>query len=44
MICVTTETWLNNEQNDLRYKEIPPPGYKILPKPCESEKKGAALL
>ena len=24
------ETWLSNDENDLRYKEIPPPGYKIM--------------
>ena len=32
-ICAITETWLSNEENDLRYKGIPPPGYKILSKP-----------
>ena len=32
-ICVITETRLSNEENNLRYKEIPLPGYKILSKP-----------
>ena len=32
-ICASTETWLSNDENDVRYKEIPPPGYKILSKP-----------
>ena len=43
MICVITETWLSNEENDLRYKEIPPPGYKILSKPHKSGKKGGGI-
>ena len=41
---VITKTWLSNEENDLRYKEIPPPGYKIQSKPCKSGKEGAVLL
>ena len=44
MICAITETWFSNEENNLRYKEIPPSGYKILSKPHKSRKKGAALL
>ena len=43
-ICAITETWLSNEENDLRYQEIPPPGYKILSKPCKRGKEGQALL
>ena len=42
-ICVITETWLSNDENDLRYKEIPPPGYKILSKPHKSGKKGGDI-
>ena len=42
-ICVTTETWLSNDENDLRYMEIPPPGYKILSKPCNNGKKGGGI-
>ena len=26
-LCAITETWLLNDKNDLRYKEVPPPGY-----------------
>ena len=40
---MTTETWLSNDENDLRYKEIPPPVYKILSKPGESRKKGGDI-
>ena len=43
VICVITETWLSNDENNLRYKEIPPPGYKILSNPHKSGKKGEAL-
>ena len=42
-ICAITETWLSNDENDLRYKEIPPPGYKILSKPCKNGKKGGGI-
>ena len=43
MVCAITETWLSRDENDLRYKEIPPPGYKILSKPCKSWKKGVGI-
>ena len=43
-ICAITETWLSNDENDLRYKEIPPPGYKILSKPCKSGKKVGGIV
>ena len=42
-ICAITETWLSNDENDLRYKEIPPPGYKILSKPHKNGKKGGGI-
>ena len=42
-ICTITETWLSNDENDLRNKEIPPPGYKILSKPRKNGKKREAL-
>ena len=44
MICVTTETWLSNDENGLRYKEIPPPGYKFLSKSYKSAKKGGGIV
>ena len=43
MICAITETWLSNDENYLRYKEIPTPGYKILSKPVKSGKKGGGI-
>ena len=42
-ICAITETWLSNDENDHRYKEIPPPGYKILSKPCKSGRKEGSI-
>ena len=38
-----TETWLSNDENDLRYKEIPPLGYKLLSKLHKSRKKGGGI-
>ena len=32
-LCATTETWLPNEKEDEKYKEVPPPGNKILSQP-----------
>ena len=37
------KTWLSNDDNDLRYKEIPPPGYKILPRPWQNGKRGGGI-
>ena len=42
-ICAITETWLSNDDNDLRYKEIPPPGYKILSRPWQNGKRGGGI-
>ena len=42
-ICAITETWLSNDENNLRYKEIPPPGYKILSKPWKNGKRGGSI-
>ena len=42
-ICVITETWLSNDENDLGFKEIPPPGYKILSKPSKNGKEGGSI-
>ena len=29
-LCAITETWLPNDKDDLRYKEVPPLGYSML--------------
>ena len=42
-ICAITKTWLSNDDNDLRYKEIPPPGYKILSRPWKNGKRGGGI-
>ena len=41
--CAITETWLSNDDNDLRYKEIPPPGYKILSRPWQNGKRRGGI-
>ena len=41
-ICAITKTWLSND-NDLRYKEMPPPGYKILSRPQQNGKRGGGI-
>ena len=42
-ICAITETWLSNDDNDLRYKEIPPSGYKILSRPWQNGTRGGGI-
>ena len=42
-ICMITEIWLSNNENDLRYKVIPPPCYKILSKPHKNGKRGGSI-
>ena len=42
-ICAITETRLSNDGNDLRYKEIPPPGYKIPSRPQQNGKRGGGI-
>ena len=32
-VCALTETWLKNDPDDLRYKEIAPTGYNIISHP-----------
>ena len=32
-LCAITETWLQNDKDDLRYREVPPLGYSILSHP-----------
>ena len=42
-ICAITKTWHSNDDNDLRYKEIPPPGYKILSRPQKNGKRRGGI-
>ena len=42
-ICTLTETWLPNDETDLRYKEAPPKGYDIISRPCPTTKKGGGV-
>ena len=42
-LCAITEIWLSNDDNDLRYREIPPPGYKILSRPWQNGKRGVDI-
>ena len=42
-ICALTETWLPNDETDLRYKEVPPKGYDIISRPCPTTKKGGGV-
>ena len=42
-LCTITETWLPNEEDDLKYKEVPPPGYKILSHPCSDGRRGGGI-
>ena len=32
-ICALTETWLSNDEADLRFKDVPPKGYSIISRP-----------
>ena len=38
-----TETWLPNEKDDEKYKEVPPPGYKILSHPHSDGRRGGGI-
>ena len=42
-LCAITETWLLNEKDDLKYKEAPPPGYKILSHPRSDGRRGGGI-
>ena len=42
-LCAITETWLPNEKDDLKYKEVPPPGYRILSHPCSDGRRGGSI-
>ena len=32
-ICALMETWLSNDEADLRFKDVPPKGYSIISRP-----------
>ena len=42
-LCAITETWLPNDKDDLRYKEVPPPGYSILSHPRSDGRRGGGI-
>ena len=42
-LCVKTETWCPNDKDDLRYKEVPPPGYSILSHPQSDGRRGGSI-
>ena len=42
-LCAITETWLPNDKDDLRYKEVPPPGYSILSHPRNDGRRGGSI-
>ena len=42
-LCAITETWLLNEKDDLKYKEVPPPGYRILSHPLSDGRRGGSI-
>ena len=42
-LCAITETWLPNDKEDLRYKEVPPLGYSILSHPQSDGRRGGSI-
>ena len=42
-LCAITETWLQNDKDDLRYKEVPPLGYSILSHPWSDGRRGGGI-
>ena len=42
-ICALTETWLSNDEADLRFKDVPPKGYSIISRPRPGHKKGGSI-
>ena len=42
-ICALTETWLSNDEADLRFKDVPPNGYNIISRPQSRHKKGGGI-
>ena len=42
-LCAITETWLQNDKDDLRYREVPPLGYSILSHPQNDGRRGGGI-
>ena len=42
-LCAIMETWLSDDEQDLRFKEVPPIGHNMISKPRTSSKKGGGL-
>ena len=42
-LCAITETWLPNDKDDVRYKEVPPLGYSILSHPHSDGRRGGSI-
>ena len=42
-LCAIMETWVSDDEQDVRFKEVPPTGYNIISKPRTSSKKGGGL-
>ena len=42
-LCAITETWLPNDKEDLRYKEVTPLGYSILSHPQSDGRRGGSI-
>ena len=42
-LCAITESWLPSDEEDLRYKEVPPLGYNILSEPRADGRHGRGL-
>ena len=42
-LCAIMETWLSDDEQDLRFEEVPPTGYNIISKPRTSSKKGDGI-
>ena len=43
-LCIITETWLPNEKDDQKYKEVPPPGYKIPSQAHSDGRRGGGIV
>ena len=42
-LCAITETWLPNEKDDQKHKEVPPLAYKITSHPCSDGRRGGGI-
>ena len=43
-LCAITETWLQNDKDDLRYREVPSLGYSILSHPQSDGRRGGGIV